>query len=47
MAGVKRASPGADGEKDPFAGVDITDEENAKLQELVKLGKRTDLALGM
>ena len=44
--GVKRASPGADEEKNPLGDVDITDEDAVKLQDLQKYYHRVELAVG-
>ena len=45
--GVKRASPGAEDEKNPFGNVELTDEDAKKLQIVQKDIARTDLYLGM
>ncbi len=44
--GVKRASPGADVEKNPLGDVEVTDEEALKLQAIQKDIARVELALG-
>ncbi|RDX56197.1 hypothetical protein K466DRAFT_580872 [Polyporus arcularius HHB13444] len=43
--GVKRASPGADVEKNPLGDVEVTDEEALKLQAIQKDIARVELAL--
>ncbi len=45
-AGKKRASPGAEEEKNPFE-VDISDEVHEKLQKVSKEIARVELSLGM
>lgn len=45
--GVKRSSPGAEDEKNPFGSVELTDEDAKKLQVVQKDIARTDLYLGM
>ena len=49
MVGKKRASPGADIEKngDPLAEVDIGEEDFQKLQEAQRDVQRAELILGM
>ena len=44
--GVKRASPGAETEKNPFGDVELTDEDAVKLQGIQKDIARVELALG-
>ena len=44
--GVKRASPGADVEKNPLGDVEVSDEEALKLQAIQKDIARVELALG-
>ena len=44
--GVKRASPGADVEKNPLGDVDLSDEDASKLQVIQKDIARVELALG-
>lgn len=44
--GVKRASPGAEEEKNPLGDVDITDEDAVKLQDLQRYYHRVELAVG-
>ena len=44
--GVKRASPGAETEKNPFGDVELTDEDAVKLQGVQKDIARVELALG-
>ena len=44
--GVKRASPGADIEKNPLGDVELTDEDAVKLQAIQKDIARVELALG-
>ncbi|PIL29656.1 hypothetical protein GSI_08293 [Ganoderma sinense ZZ0214-1] len=43
--GVKRASPGAETEKNPFGDVELTDEDAVKLQGIQKDIARVELAL--
>ena len=44
--GVKRASPGADVEKNPLGDVDLSDDDALKLQAIQKDVARVELALG-
>ena len=44
--GVKRASPGADIEKNPLGDVELSDEDAIKLQSVQKDVARVELALG-
>lgn len=44
--GVKRASPGADVEKNPLGDVELTDDDAVKLQAIQKDVARVELALG-
>ena len=44
--GVKRASPGADVEKNPLGNVELSDEDAIKLQGIQKDVARVELALG-
>lgn len=44
--GVKRASPGAEAEKNPLGDVELTDEDAVKLQAIQKDVARVELALG-
>lgn len=44
--GVKRASPGAEEQKNPLGDVDITDEDAKKLQELQRNYHRVELGIG-
>ena len=44
--GVKRASPGAETEKNPFGDVELTDEDAVKLQGIQKDSARVELAVG-
>ncbi len=44
---MKRASPGADVEKNPLGDVDLNDEDAVKLQAIQKDVARVELALGM
>ena len=44
--GVKRASPGADIEKNPLGDVELSDEDALKLQSVQKDVARVELALG-
>ena len=44
--GVKRASPGADVEKNPLGDVELSDEDAVKLQTVQKDVARVELALG-
>ena len=44
--GVKRASPGADVEKNPLGEVELSDEDAVKLQGIQKDIARVELALG-
>lgn len=46
MSGIKRASPGAEDEKNPLGDVELTDEDAQKLQELQRDIARTELILG-
>ncbi|KAH7883795.1 hypothetical protein F5I97DRAFT_1895666 [Phlebopus sp. FC_14] len=45
MSGKKRASPGADVEKNPLEGVELSDEDAQKLQTVQKQIERTELLL--
>lgn len=45
-AAKKRASPGADVEKNPLAAVELGDEDARKLQEVQKDIARVELVLG-
>ncbi|KAF8559292.1 hypothetical protein OG21DRAFT_1403492 [Imleria badia] len=45
MAGKKRASPGADTEKDPLESVELSDEDAQKLQDVQKQIERAELLL--
>lgn len=47
MSGKKRASPGADIEKDPLESVELSDEDAQKLQDVQKQIERAELLLGM
>ena len=44
--GVKRASPGAEEQKNPLGDVDITDQDAIALQDLQKAYHRVELAIG-
>jgi template-activating factor I len=44
--GVKRASPGADEEKNPLANVDLSEEDAKKLATTQRELQRVELALG-
>lgn len=44
--GVKRASPGAESEKNPLGDVELTDDDAVKLQAIQKDVARVELALG-
>lgn len=44
--GIKRASPGAEEEKNPLGDVELSDEDAAKLQVVQRDTARTELALG-
>ena len=44
--GVKRASPGAEEEKNPLGDVAVSDEEALKLQDLQQYYHRVELAVG-
>ena len=44
--GVKRASPGADVEKNPLGDVDLSDDDALKLPAIQKDVARVELALG-
>jgi len=46
MSGKKRASPGADEEKNPLEGVELGDEDAKKLQAVQKQIERVDLLIG-
>lgn len=46
MAGTKRASPGADNQKNPLHDVEITDEAASKLGEVAKEIQRAELVQG-
>ncbi|KAF9243912.1 hypothetical protein BU15DRAFT_86334 [Melanogaster broomeanus] len=45
MSGKKRASPGTDTEKNPLEGVELSDEDAQKLQQVQKQIERTELLL--
>ncbi|KAI5991598.1 hypothetical protein EDD15DRAFT_2276340 [Pisolithus albus] len=45
MSGKKRASPGADEEKNPLEGVELSDEDAKRLQEIQKQIERVDLLI--
>jgi template-activating factor I len=45
--GKKRASPGAEVEKNPLQGVELGDEDAKKLQEIQRDIARAELVLGM
>ena len=47
MTGKKRASPGADVEKNPLQGVDLGEEDANKLQGIQREIARAELILGM
>lgn len=44
--GAKRASPGAEEEKDIFEGVEIGDEDAQKLEAIQRETARIELAIG-
>lgn len=44
--GVKRASPGAEDQKNPLGEVELSDEDAGKLQELQRHYARVELAVG-
>ncbi len=44
--GVKRASPGADEEKNPLADVDLSEEDAQKLADTQRKLGRVELAMG-
>lgn len=46
MTGTKRASPGADTEKNPLSNVELSDEDAAKLANLQNELARAELVLG-
>jgi template-activating factor I len=46
-AGKKRASPGADVEKNPLQGVELSDEDAQKLHTIQKDIARAELILGL
>jgi hypothetical protein len=46
MSGKKRASPGADTEKNPLESVELSDEDAHKLQDVQKQIERAELLLG-
>lgn len=46
MSGKKRASPGADTEKNPLENTELSDENAQKLQEIQKQFERAELILG-
>lgn len=46
MPGIKRASPGADGEKNPLANVELKDEDAQNLQDIQKEIQRVELIVG-
>ena len=47
MTGKKRASPGADVEKNPLQGVELGEEDANKLQGIQREIARAELILGM
>jgi hypothetical protein len=46
MAGKKRASPGAEVEKDPLAAAELTDEDSQRLMAIQKETARLEIAVG-
>jgi template-activating factor I len=46
MPGIKRASPGADDEKNPLANVELKDEDAQNLQDIQKEIQRVELVVG-
>lgn len=46
MSGKKRASPGADTGKNPLEGVELSDADAQKLQDIQKQIERAELLLG-
>ena len=44
--GVKRASPGADEQKNPLGEVELSDEDARKLGDVEKVMQRAEIALG-
>ena len=44
--GVKRASPGADEEKNPLGVVELSDEDAKKLQDIQTVMQRAEILLG-
>ena len=44
--GKKRASPGADAEKNPLQDIELSDEDAANLQRIQKEVARAELVLG-
>jgi template-activating factor I len=46
MPGIKRASPGADDEKNPLANVELKDEDAQNLQNIQKDIQRVELIVG-
>lgn len=44
--GVKRASPGADEEKNPLGVVELSDDDAQKLQDIQKVMQRAEILLG-
>lgn len=44
--GVKRASPGADEEKNPLGDVELSDEDAKKLGDIQRSLQRVEIALG-
>lgn len=44
--GVKRASPGADEQKNPLGEVELSDEDARKLGDVQKVMQRAEIALG-
>lgn len=44
--GTKRASPGAEAEKNPLQGVELSDEDAKKLQNVQRDIARAELILG-
>jgi len=44
--GKKRASPGADTEKNPLGDIELSDAHNEKLNKISDESSRVDIALG-
>lgn len=44
--GKKRASPGADTEKNPLGAVELSEAHNEKLEKISEESSRVDIALG-